>query len=220
MRKNYYLMIDTETCGTLDDAYTYDIGCAVIDKTGKVYAQYSFVVAEIFFGMTELMKSAYYASKIPDYWRDIETGKRRVARLYTIQAIINMLCARYHITAIIAHNMRFDYNALNNTIRAVSNGAIARFLPHNVQIWCTLAMARSLMTQSTTYQKYCQENGYVRSNGQPRCTAEILYRFITHDNSFNEKHTGIDDVMIEKEIFAYFMRKHKKMQKTYWKEKE
>lgn len=211
-------MIDTETCGDLDCAYTYDIGFAVVDKYGAVYAKYSFVVAEVFFGMTELMQSAYYANKIPAYWADIETGKRRVARLYTIQAIVNMLIAKYHIEAIIAHNMRFDNNALNNTICTISNGAVHYFFPRGVKIWCTLAMARSIMYNKPTYKKYCEDNNYLQKNGLPRCTAEILTRFISGDESFNEKHTGIDDVMIEKDIFAYLCRQHKKMRRTYWRE--
>ena len=35
-RKNYYLMLDTETANTLDDPLVYDIGLAVVDKAGKV----------------------------------------------------------------------------------------------------------------------------------------------------------------------------------------
>jgi hypothetical protein len=44
-------------------------------------------------------------------------------------------------------------------------------------------------------------------------TAEVLYRFITKDNDFVESHTGLEDVMIEKEILAYCYRQHKKMKK-------
>lgn len=75
MRK--FIVLDTETTNSLDDPLTYDIGFAVIDEKGKVYESYSFVIAEIFLDK-ELMKSAYFANKIPQYWQDIKDGKRKL----------------------------------------------------------------------------------------------------------------------------------------------
>ena len=57
------------------------------------------------------------------------------------------------------------------------------------------------------------ENGYLTKNGQVRKTAEIIYRYITKDNDFTESHTGLEDVMIEKEILAHCFRQHKAMRK-------
>ena len=53
----------------------------------------------------------------------------------------------------------------------------------------------------------------------PRLTAEILYRFITHDKTFKESHTGLEDVMIEKEILVHILRQHKKIRRTYYRER-
>ena len=72
-RKKYYIMLDTETCPLDKDfegvtpfnMFVYDLGFAVVDKRGNVYESYSFVVKDIFFAEAELMKSAYYANKIP-----------------------------------------------------------------------------------------------------------------------------------------------------------
>jgi len=50
--------------------------------------------------------------------------------------------------------------------------------------------------------------------GRPRATAEILYKYISGDIDFAEDHTGLEDVLIEKEIFAKCVRQHKKMRKT------
>ena len=51
-------MVDTETCGDLETPYVYDLGMAIVDRKGKVYAKYSFVIAEVFYGMADLMKTA------------------------------------------------------------------------------------------------------------------------------------------------------------------
>ena len=57
------------------------------------------------------------------------------------------------------------------------------------------------------YAEFCYKNDYLTSRGVRRYTAEILYRFITNDNNFIESHTGLEDVMIEKEIFVECMRR-------------
>lgn len=88
-RISYKLVIDTETCPINKDVdgvfpsnmWTYDVGWAVVDKRGKVYRTRSFVNADIFCGEKELMRSAYYAKKIPQYWEDIKSGKRTLTSL-------------------------------------------------------------------------------------------------------------------------------------------
>ena len=62
-----------------------------------------------------------------------------------------------------------------------------------------------------------QKNGFVTKNGQPKLTAEVLYRYISRDLKFSEKHTGLEDVKIERLIFKWIMRQHKAMQRTYYK---
>ena len=42
---------------------------------------------------------------------------------------------------------------------------------------------------------------------QPKLTAEIIYRYITNDSDFIEQHTGLEDVLIEKEIFTYLYKR-------------
>ena len=54
---------------------------------------------------------------------------------------------------------------------------------------------------------------HVTKSGRPQATAEILYRYISGDDDFIESHTGLEDVMIEKEIFVHCMRQHKPMRK-------
>ena len=55
-----YIILDTETTNDIDCPLVYDFGFAVIDETGKVYASYSYVNADIFCD-DELMKTAFFA---------------------------------------------------------------------------------------------------------------------------------------------------------------
>lgn len=206
-------MIDTETAGTLQTPYTYDIGMCIVDKTGKVYKSFSYVVAEIFYGEKEKMQTAYYSIKIPQYHRDIFYGHKTVVSFWYVKRLIAKICKQYNIKAIVAHNASFDIRALNNTDNYLAPPDFKNhsFFPANVEIWCTLSMAKSSVAKQKTYIEWCKLNGYLTAKGQPRCSAEVLYRYITKNNDFIESHTGLQDCLIEKEIFAWCMRQHKKL---------
>lgn len=201
-----YIVLDTETTNSIDDPIVYDIGFAVIDETGRVYAKFSFVVAEVFLDK-ELMASAYFADKIPQYWRDIEDGERELRTLNTIRKELKRVCEEFEVEAIVAHNARFDYRSTTMTQRYLTSSKYRYFLPYGVELWDSLKMAREVFKNDEAYSKFCYENDFLTSRGVRRYTAEILYRFITNDVSFIESHTGLEDVMIEKEIFVECLRR-------------
>jgi DNA polymerase III epsilon subunit-like protein len=162
------------------------------------------------------MESAYYAKKIPQYKEDLANGTRTLANTYEIRKALCEIVEEYDCKFVIAHNARFDYNALNNTQRWTTKSKYRYFLPRGLEWWDTLKIARSVMGEMPTYRKFCEENGYLTKNGRLRFTAEICYRFITKDNTFKESHTGLEDVKIESEILAYCHRQHKAMKKKLW----
>lgn len=222
-RKAYYLMIDTETANSSADgkvdrtnALCYDIGFAVVDKKGNIYETYSFVVNEVFFGMAETMSSAYYANKIPQYFEDIATGKRKTANLYEIRCTVAALIKKYNIVAVVAHNALFDYSATNATQRYITKSKYRYFFPYGTVFYDTLKMAQDTICKQKSYKNFCFENGYVTNHKTPRpkATAEVLYKYITGQNDFSESHTGLEDVLIETKIFSHCMRQHKKMRKN------
>lgn len=223
-RISYKLVIDTETCPvdrTVEGVFpsnmwVYDVGFAVVDKRGNVYETFSFMNADIFLGERELMKSAYYAEKIPMYWEQIKSGERTLTSFYNIRKCLLEVIEKYEITEIFAHNMRFDYGTLNTTQRWLTKSKYRYFFPCGMDICDTLKMARDVLGQMPTYRRFCEENGYLTKNGQLRFTAEIIFRFISKDNDFVESHTGLEDVLIEKEILAYCYKQHKKMRKLLW----
>lgn len=221
-RIGYKMVVDCETAPCNRDfegvaswnMLVYDLGFAVVDKHGNVYETKSFVNADIFLGEKQLMKSAYYANKIPQYWEDIKNGSRILTSFYNIRKAMIKLIEKYEITEIYAHNMRFDYGALNNTQRWETKSKFRYFFPKDALICDTLKMARDVIGKMPTYTKFCEENGFLTKANKPQMKAETLYRFITKDVDFIESHTGLEDVLIEKEILAYCYRQHKKMRKA------
>ena len=216
-RKRYIAVIDTETANTLEEPLVYDIGWAIVNKQGKVYCTRSYLVKEIFCDERELMQSAYYAEKIPMYLADIQNGKRKIVPFALIRRIFKRDCERYNCKTACAHNARFDLNALNTTQRFLTKSKYRYFFPYGMEIWDTMKMAQDVICQMPTYKRFCSLcPEYTLPNGNPRKTAEILYRFIIHDDTFKENHTGLEDVLIEKDILAYCYARHKKMNRLCW----
>ena len=221
----YGIVLDTETANTIQNengldmsnVLFYDLGFQLVDSHGRTYGKkFSFVNSDIFTHEAELMQSAYYAKKIPQYRADLASGKRILANTYEIRKALVDIINKYDCKFVCAHNARFDYNSLNNTQRWTTKSRFRYFLPYGLEWWDTLKMARSVMGKMPTYQRFCTENGYTTKTGKPRFTAEICYRFITKDNTFVESHTGLEDVEIETEILRYCHRQHKPMKKKLW----
>lgn len=223
-RRHYILVVDTETANTIQnedgsmdmsDVLVYDCGWAVVDKYGTVYDTASFVNRDIFVHERELMRTAYYAKKIPQYAEDLRAGRRAMASTYEIRQAMLAAMEKYRIIHVSAHNAHFDSNGLNRTQSYTTMGRFRYWFPFNSGViwWDTMKMAQDVICVMPTYIKFCEKHGYLLKNGKPRKTAEILYRFITGDVDFVESHTGLEDVMIEKEILAYCFRQHKAMRK-------
>ena len=110
-RFSYKIVLDTETCPCDKDfegvspwnMFVYDCGWAVVDKRGKVYRTRSFVNADIFLGEKNLMKSAYYANKIPNYWDEIKNGQRILTSFYNIQKTLMDDIKEFEVTQIFCH---------------------------------------------------------------------------------------------------------------------
>ena len=156
---------------------------------------------------------AYYAQKLPKYEVALKAGDRKMVSLLTARKMIHEICAKYNVKAVIAHNSRFDLNALNRTIRYITKSKYRYFFPYGVEIYDSQKMAETTICKQKTYVRFCEENGYTRKNGKPRATAEILYRYITGQHDFTEEHQGLDDVLIEIEISAKCFAQHKPMRK-------
>ena len=219
----YYLGLDTETANSYEDenglnlmdSLVYDFGYEIFTKKGKTKVARSFVIAEIFLDKS-LMTSAYYAEKVPNYWKDIKKGKRKLVKFETAWRIFKQDLKKYDIKAVFAHNARFDLNALNKTARYLTGSKKRFFFPKRIEIWDTLKMARNTIGRTEEYTTFCIEHDFLTKHRVPqnRLTAEILWRFISGDIDFEESHTGLEDVQIEKEIFLFCLKLDAKVEKN------
>lgn len=217
-RKHYILCVDTEATNCIQEGWKisknslpYDIGFAVMDTHGMIYDKYSFVNSDVFYGMPELMESAYYAKKLPRYHEEIACGLRTVADTWTIRRKMLEVCEAYGIKEVVAHNASFDYDTLNNIVRYLTGSKVRYWFPFGtVEWWDSMKMAQSVICKMPMYKDHCKN---VLGLSRASAKAENLYRWIIQDPEFVEAHTGLEDVLIESQIVAYCYRQHKAMNK-------
>lgn len=212
--KKYYLVLDVETANSTDDALVYDLGYVVCDKKGNIYEADSFIVSDIFFKEAELMKSAYYATKIPKYLEGIKARAFNVVTFQQAREALLGAMKRYNVEAVCAYNANFDYTALNTTQRWLTKSKYRFFLPYGTKVYCIWHMACQLICTQKAYIKFCLENGFVSSSGNIKTNAETVYAYMMGDCGYEENHTGLEDVLIETKILAKCFAQHKKVEKN------
>ena len=210
-RKEMYLVIDTETCNTVEQPLPYDIGFAICDRMGNIAEERSYVVAETFLDMKDTMKSAYFAEKIPQYWEDIKNGSREIKSIYKIRKEVKNLMNKYNVKKVGAYNMGFDKRALNNVMRYTTKSFCRWFFPFGTEFFCIWHLATQTLLQQKTFFKMAEKNGWFSEKGNLLTNAEVTYNYIKKMSDFKEEHKGLEDVRIEIEIMAHCFRQHKKM---------
>ena len=210
-RKEMYLVIDTETCNTVEQPLPYDIGYAICDRMGNIEIERSFVVAETFLDMKDTMKSAYFAEKIPQYWEDIKNGIREIKSIYKIRKQVAEDMKTYGVKKVGAYNMGFDKRALNNVMRYTTKSFCRWFFPFGTEFFCIWNLATQTLLQQKTFFKMAEKNNWFSEKGNLLTNAEVTYNYIKKMSDFKEEHKGLEDVRIEVEIMAHCFRQHKKM---------
>lgn len=210
-RREMFLVIDTETCNTVEQPLPYDIGFAICDRMGRIVEERSYVVAETFLDMKETMKSAYFAEKIPQYWEDIKNGTREIKSIYKIRKEVKDLMKKYNVKKVGAYNMGFDKRALNNIMRYATKSFCRWFFPFGTEFFCIWHLATQTLLQQKTFFKMAEKNDWFSEKGNLLTNAEVTYNYIKKMSDFKEEHKGLEDVRIEIEIMAHCFRQHKKM---------
>ena len=206
----WFIVIDTETANSVQYPLPYDIGYEIVNNKGEVAKRHSFCVYDIYVGEREMMKSAYYAHKLPQYEKELANGERELVTYRTIKKLIKEEVEEYHIKKAYAYNANFDDRALHNLTRHY-NRRWYYFFPISVEFHCIWHMACQVLLARPSYIKFALENGFVSEKGNILTNAECCYRYITKNPQFKEEHKGIDDVEIETEILMACKRQRKKM---------
>lgn len=212
MRKNErFIVLDTETANSVNHPLAYDVGFCVMDRKGNIFAEYSLVVYNIYVEEKEMMKTAYYAEKLPKYELKLKTGERKMVTLYTVRKLILDLMEEHKTNIVYAYNMNFDRRALNNTQSWTTDNRYKYFFPYGTEFRCIWNMACQLLLARPSYIKFALKNNFISEKGNIKTSAECCYRYLKNNPDFQEEHQGIDDVKIEAEILLKCFSQHKKV---------
>ena len=213
------LMLDCETTNDIDCPFVYDLGYQVFNINEGVLCERSFVNADIFLDK-DLMASAFFAEKVPQYWEEIKDKKRILKKWFNIKRQLTEDCELFDVHFACAHNAMFDSRALNTTQRYQTTSKFRYFMPYGIEWLDTLKMSRQILKNNDDYGEFCYNNDYITKNGQRRYTAEVIYRFLTNCIDFEESHTGLEDVKIERKIFEYCLECMPEIDGRLWPKEE
>ena len=215
LKKERYLMfIDTETIGTLnvkESVLPFEIGMKIFDlESKKVVKEKSYLVRK-FFNNKYIMLSTFSATKYPNYFEKLQNDKRyKTMSVNDISKDIEKNVQRYNVKIMVAHNGNFDKTAMARLFEDF--GVDNPF--ENIDLLDTQEISK-VITFSKDYTEFCLANKdrlnsvkdscFITNSGRVRITAQAIYCYITQDPTFEEAHTGLEDIDIEIEIFKKSM---------------
>ena len=202
--KNNIVILDTEATGNFNPSLIYDIGWVVLDRELNISIVKEYLVKEIF-TTNFLMKTAYYASKKPEYNKRVAKGE---IEILPFREIINELMhdmKKHGAKVLSAYNIAFDNRAIRQTMEVVASDMLTKWDKFNARLskLCIWDLATDTLMQNEDFKEVAYEQGWISEKGNFQTNAEVAYRYLTEDYNFIEEHTALADVYIEYEILHY-----------------
>lgn len=211
----FHMVLDTEAAPIVKtDAVdgrlmrVYDLGFVVMDGNGEIVDERNVAILDTF-KRSDVMANAYYADKLPQYFYKMQTNALPSLSLKDTRTMVADVIKEYGIKNVWAYNCRFDYQALNATITEYSGGFVKYFFPYSARILDVASVAGKTICATKKYVSWCRDHGFVTAKGNPKTSAEVVYRYITKNAEFVESHTALDDAKIEAAILDKALRYRK-----------
>lgn len=216
-----FVVLDTEATNTGKanagrfgvGAQVYDLGYIVADASGAIYYQNRIIIADTF-NDAALMSSAYYADKLPQYYRELANGCKLMTMRDALQTLRNDL-RTYNVRDVWAYNAMFDRDALNSSVAQASNGFCEWALPYGTKWRDIMRYAQSTICNTKKYRAWCEGHDLITKAGRPRVTAEVVYQYLTGDSDYTEQHTALSDAQDELVILLACLKRKQKMPKRF-----
>lgn len=204
-----FIVLDVEGLSTCSP---YNIGYIVSDKEGNISCERSFALPEfIFENLQHCLKSCERMThkNIQEILADIDrtkysyTNAERFTRAFFADIMKN------RVDEIWAYNCPFDKASLHRMM----NDEDWETLNETVCFYDIVPAAVHTILATPDYIKFCNDNGYITEKGNVMTKAEIVYKYLTKNNDFEEEHTGLADCKIELKILLAAMKTGKKWDK-------
>ena len=173
MNKDFYLIVDTETCNSMENPLTYNFAGSVIDRNGNTYETGSFINRDVFEGMPELMRSAYYANKKDIY---ISRMRKRSCIMdkfgYTTQQMYRDI-KEFDVHHAFAYNSPFDVRVFDWNCDWFK--CINPF--EEIPVFDIRGYVHQFIV-SQEYKDFCEKNRLFTESGNYSTTAEAVMQYL------------------------------------------
>lgn len=217
-----FIVLDTEATNTGKadrgrfgvGAQVYDLGYVVADASGAVYYHNNIIVADTF-NDAALMRSAYYADKMPQYYQALAQGTAKLMNMRDALKTLRGDIRTYDVKSVWAYNAMFDRDALNSTVSTASNGFCDWALPYGCKWQDIMRYAQTSIAGTKKYRTWCEARGLITKTGKPRVTAEAVFQYLTQDVEYTEQHTALQDAFDELVILLACLKRKGKQPKKF-----
>lgn len=203
------LVFDTETT-SVEKPFAYDLGYVIMNRNGEILLRKSFVIEQVWHNLP-LFESAYYKEKRPTYVSEMR-GKRTVMTKFGY-AMSEMArdVRNYNVSAVYAFNSDFD----DKVFSFCCDWFKVRNPIESIPVFDIWAYASNFISNTESYQDFCEANNRFTESGNFSGNAETLYQFLTHDPLFEEAHHGLADAEIEAAILYECIQRGAKWEHEY-----
>ena len=192
-----HMVFDTETTG-LDKPFCYDVGYIIYNDNGLELVRRHFVIEQVWHNLP-LFESAYYHDKRPLYVNLMRSKKAIMDKLGYVMLAMKRDIREYNVTAAYAYNADFDDKVFTfNCDWFKCNNPL-----ENIPIFDIWGYVSQFISNSKEYQAFCEANQYFTDTGNYKASAEVVFRYLMQDTSFEEAHMGLKDVEIEAQILHH-----------------
>jgi len=196
MKKQYFLIIDTET--TINNTVA-DFGAVVVDRKGLIFAECGVLVAgefgekDLFYDVNSKMpiwQLSGLKRRTENYHKMLESGSRVLASVNAINRWLDKVKTAFNPT-LTAYNLAFDIDKMKNT--GIDHSMFSdRF--------CLWGASVGNICKMRKYKNFVLDNHIFnnrtdRGNHTFSTSAETVYQFLTGDFT-PEPHTGLEDAKL------------------------
>lgn len=247
-KKNRYLLLDTETVhsnlaltrGGDDMAEIKDVielSYKILDYNGTeiIGTRKGFIVKEIWdnkkylYSKDKQRKGDDYVAcqnfainKIKWWRKSLRDNTLKLASMKSIMWNIDNDIKNYNVTLITAFNIRFDRQAIFDTIKLVDNNIYTNFW--KLDFVDIMKMAK-VVVGTGDYKKWCINHGAITPSGNYKTSAEAIFQYLTNNSeklqtkvvdstSWNESHLAINDIDCEGVILQNIIAESRRLRQV------
>lgn len=204
MRKNTYMLIDTETEMYQHKQKVYNFGVIIYTKE-HILLKDEVLISNNYFE-PDLIGSWFSKKNKRTFDRQLQVKRIHLVTVQELQKQLKEVIKLFKVTHLIGYNLPFDDRCLNELF--VSHG-LSNPLQGLIKqdLW---QIAQNTICQSRTYLKFVKSHGLLTPKGRPKTSAEAVYSFINGDY-IPEKHTALADCEFEYQIHRVCMKQKKRV---------